>query len=106
MDKLTIKKIITINCEKIFGQRNSKEILKKYNEFLEQVNTNYLLNVTHQLSIGETPIISIFDTKQKELLTVYLFVCNNSFYLKTPIETFIVSTIEEVLNLIDNYFYN
>lgn len=105
MDNLTIKKIITINCERNFGQKNSKEILKKYNEFLEQVNTNYLLNITKQLSIGNTPIISIFDTKQKKLLTIYLFVCNNLFYLKTPIETFIVPTVEEVIYLIDTYFY-
>ena len=104
MDNITINKIIVLNCDKRFG-KNGKNLAEKYRDFVNSLNKEYLLNVVKELSISDTPIVSIFDTKQRKLPSIYFWCFDNVYYVKTPTETFIVGTCEEALKVVDNYFY-
>lgn len=104
MKKDMIKNLVKINCEKMFPPKDSKSLLKYYEDFLEKVNDDYSLKLLNELSISNTPQISI-RLKDCFLPSAYLWCYNENFYLKTPVKAYITENVEAVLDFIDEYFY-
>lgn len=105
MDRITINKVVEINCLKLFETPTCKSVINNYKQFVDKVNDEYLLNITKELSEFNTPVISIFDKKQKNIPSCYLWCFNDLYYLKTPTVINITTDLSEVLCNIDNYFY-
>lgn len=107
MDKLTIKKIVEINCNKRIASNSvRKTLISNYNNFVDSVDSDLSLKITRSLSISDTVTISIKSKKFNKVLAAYLWCFEDLFYLKTPTETFICNDLSEILLKLNYYFYN
>lgn len=106
MDKLTVKKIIEINCKKRCSSLTErKKLQQNYYDFFDNIDDEYKLEITEELSICDTPTVSINSKKLYGVPSIYLWCFDGFFYLKTPTANFCSNSLESVLNKIDNYFY-
>ena len=104
MDRLTVKKIIEINCKKNKLFSKNKVLLEAYKKFIDNLPEYYNMNVSIRLSEFNTPIIIIGFKKFTHKSYPLLYCFGNTYYLITNFETHITSDLEEVLNLIDMHF--
>lgn len=111
MDRLTVDKIIEINCNKstslYIKQQERKKLKKMYDDFTNVIDTSYKLRSARKLSMFNTPIIIIENKKNQTIKGVYLYCFDKYYYyyLKSIDTTFITSCLDEILAAIDNYFY-
>lgn len=109
MDRLTVDKIIEINCNKNTSlhieQQERKKLKKLYDDFTNVIDTSYKLRVARKLSVFNTPIIIIENKKNQTIKEVYLYCFDKYYYLKSIDTTFITSCLDEILAAIDECFY-
>ena len=105
MDRLTVKKIIEINLKK----GKISEILKNndtqdsYNNFIDAIDKRYKLKVCMNLSQLDTPMILVGYHFSFSYPFVYCF--GNTYYVRIENHTTITTDLNEVIELIDKFFY-
>lgn len=107
MDRLTVEKIIEINCYKNPLITIDRQHLKqRYDDFINTVDKSYHLRITRWLSECNTPVIGIKNPKDKKSEEIFLYCFGEFYYLKISSEKTIISTfLTSILNEIDNYYY-
>ena len=102
MNKITMKRVVEINCKNI-NSYCSEKTNETYQNFIDLLDTRYNIDLLVKLSEVNTPIIIIRDKRHKNLFaTVYCF--DNMYYFNNYKDTFISSKLEEIFNRIDLFF--
>lgn len=106
MDRLTVKKIIEINCKKnrICNSRKSKELYKAYIDFIDSFPDYYSFSVSLKLSQVDTPILIVENRKNKIKPNVLVYCFENNYYLHMNYKTTITSDVDEASYQVENYF--
>lgn len=107
MDRLTVDKIIEINCNKNSSmlQEERRNLKKMYDDFTSSIDDVYQLTVSKNLSEINTLVIIIKNKKERINKEISLFCFDKYYYLQSIDGTFITSSLDKVLEAIDNYFY-
>lgn len=105
MDRLTVKKIVEVNLEKgkiskILKNNNTKD---SYNNFIDTIDKRYKLKVCMSLSQLDTPMILVGHRFSSYYPIVYCF--GNTYYVRIENHTTITTDLNEVIELIDRFFY-
>lgn len=104
MDRLTVEKIIEINCYKNPLITIDRQHLKqRYDDFINTVDKSCKLEIIRKLSECRTPIISI---SKDGFETIFLYCFGDFYYLKNKkeSETIISSFLTEILAEINEHF--
>lgn len=106
MDRLTVKKIIEINCKKnrICNSNKSKELNKAYQNLIDSLPDYYSFSVSLRLSEVDTPILIIENKKNKLKPNALVYCFENNYYLHMNYKTTITSDLDEASFQIENYY--
>lgn len=107
MDRLTVDKIIEINCNKnsSMHQEERKNLKKMYDDFTSSIDDVYQLTVSKKLSEINTLVVVIKNKKERTNKEISLFCFDKYYYLQSIDGTFITSSLDKALEAVDNYFY-
>jgi len=106
MDRLTVKKVIEINCKKnrICNSSKSKVLNKCYQSLIDSLPEYYTFSVSLRLSEVDTPILIIENKKNKLKPNVLVYCFENNYYLHMNYKTTITSDLEEASLQIEKYY--
>ena len=104
MDKLTVKKIIEINCKKSNRLKQFKSLNKTYQDFIEALSNLYRLSVSIKLSDLDTPILIIGREHHLNKPYPLLYCFEDVYYLHINFKTEIFTDVNEVVDYIEKYF--
>ena len=104
MDKLTVKKIIEINCKKNNRLKQLKSLNKTYQDFIDALPDLYRLSVSIKLSDLDTPILIIGREHHLDKPYLLLYCFDGVYYLHVNHKTEIFTDVDEVVDYIEKYF--